>query len=1156
VTCANGDAAADGEVISFSIPSGAGTLSASTAETTGGVATVTYTAPSSVPQDGIALIAAESADGQIYTAISITLTGLETIDIQPRPALIEIAEGSPDPASIDVKGTGGQSTSLITFDVKDSRGNHVTDGYRIDFYIDSSPNGGEDILPTSALTTDGQVSTILRSGFKSGPVGIKAVYHHDTNISTTTCQVAINAGPPVGEEFGIFAEWLNISGLSMANLEDVIFVNAGDIYGNAILDKTSISFKTYNTGGFFEPGSAATLNGLASNNLHSSGTYTQPLEGFVSVTGETNNGGRTTHVTCLAVTPATTNVIYAGTDGGGVYKSTDSGATWTNISRSSTIQGQNWLDPYVNDIDVDPDNPNVVYAATGYLGRGNVYRSLDGGNTWNSDNTEEWKGVLSTEAVVLTVLCDDDSSDYVWAGTEGMGALYAPDGETFQWGGFVSTPIGSGDGTMSPPTLSATSRTEDWTATYVTPSASATVPEPGSDNAGNGAMSNIITDRSATLTETWTVTYAVSVGPVEGTGGGGLSAISLTRPNKASEIWTLTCVEIPSEAEPIFSVYTDAGFHYPRATVGEAYNENGLSFTISAGAVDFVENDSFEFTTNAYWQVSGSVSGAQVKTALTDVLYTSDFDEIAFTISEGGKPFEEGDSFTFITTGAAPAYWDIWGTVSGPQSSKAYNGITYTSDNDQVTFVISEGLTPFAEGDSFTFDVEESGLGHGKIVRDIVKVPSKSGNEAVLYAATPTGVFRSDNGGQTWEEPELEPKSFTGDYINCLALHPASDGGMNDIIYAGTEAAGVWVSVNSGQKWAAWNSGMGRGLSATTPVADPANKGNGAMSAVTVDDNTLSEYWTVRCTAAAADMGTFSVVGSVSGDQPNATAGTAYTLNNNMVSFTISDGTTDFEVNDSFRFTTTRDTAGTIKDLLVDDSNDRLYAITCFRGPLEPHAVGNLYVHDLDADDGSMTGAWEEANSGLPRFDPPDDTTLFAQHVMAPDIAGTPNALYIGGEGINLYKATTGLTSGSPAWNESKTGLTNLIMARMPILFSGRCNMRIIAEEPDALGNVTYTVYIEDVNGNPPIAGSTFKVTKTHITEVTLLEVTYPDCYTHKGTWRDRADTATNNPYTITTSVAREDPDKELKVEFIYNPTCGDSAPGCSGGDQELGYLY
>ena len=124
----------------------------------------------------------------------------------------------------------------------------------------------------------------------------------------------------------------------------------------------------------------------------------------------------------------------------------------------------------------------------------------------------------------------------------------------------------------------------------------------------------------------------------------------------------------------------------------------------------------------------------------------------------------------------------------------------------------------------------------------------------------------------------------------------------------------------------------------------------------------------------------------------------------------------------------------------MDAGNNRLYAVTYFWGPLEPHAVGNVYVIDLDGNH-LPTGSWAEANSGLPQYDPPDDTTLFAQHALVSDIppyaTGAATALYVGGEGINLYKATSALTTGVPAWRQSKSGLTNLIMARMPVLFSG-----------------------------------------------------------------------------------------------------------------------
>ena len=118
----------------------------------------------------------------------------------------------------------------------------------------------------------------------------------------------------------------------------------------------------------------------------------------------------------------------------------------------------------------------------GYLGKGNVYRSLDGGNNWNSNNVEEWNGIYDTTAAVLAVVVDGDdlaTTDYpyVWIGTEGKGALYATDGETFQpSGSYASTPVGTGtgNGTMSDPVVSYTSLTETWVATYVETAGTAT----------------------------------------------------------------------------------------------------------------------------------------------------------------------------------------------------------------------------------------------------------------------------------------------------------------------------------------------------------------------------------------------------------------------------------------------------------------------------------------------------------------------------------------------------------------------------------------------------------------------------------------------------------------------------------------------------------
>ncbi|MGC2820155.1 MAG: hypothetical protein WA198_10750, partial [Candidatus Sulfotelmatobacter sp.] len=91
----------------------------------------------------------------------------------------------------------------------------------------------------------------------------------------------------------------------------------------------------------------------------------------------------------IAVAPSDHKTIYAGTgesdirsdlsSGNGVYKSVDSGATWTHIGLEDTRQ--------ISRIVIDPQNPNIVYVgALGHAYAPNeqrgVYKSVDGGTHW------------------------------------------------------------------------------------------------------------------------------------------------------------------------------------------------------------------------------------------------------------------------------------------------------------------------------------------------------------------------------------------------------------------------------------------------------------------------------------------------------------------------------------------------------------------------------------------------------------------------------------------------------------------------------------------------------------------------------------------------------------------------------------------------------
>ena len=91
-------------------------------------------------------------------------------------------------------------------------------------------------------------------------------------------------------------------------------------------------------------------------------------------------GGR---VVAVAGDPVHTQVFYFGSTGGGIWKTTDGGIIWENVSDGSFKRAS------VGAIAVSTSDPNVIYAGMGETTiRGNVshgdgvYKSTDGGKTW------------------------------------------------------------------------------------------------------------------------------------------------------------------------------------------------------------------------------------------------------------------------------------------------------------------------------------------------------------------------------------------------------------------------------------------------------------------------------------------------------------------------------------------------------------------------------------------------------------------------------------------------------------------------------------------------------------------------------------------------------------------------------------------------------
>lgn len=98
-------------------------------------------------------------------------------------------------------------------------------------------------------------------------------------------------------------------------------------------------------------------------------------EGGASGTWEViNNGlGGKLNVTDIVVHPTDENQVYITLRAGGVYKSSDGGDNWTDITN-------NLPERNIYSMDVSVDNFDVLYVGTRFYG---VYKSTDGGNTWS-----------------------------------------------------------------------------------------------------------------------------------------------------------------------------------------------------------------------------------------------------------------------------------------------------------------------------------------------------------------------------------------------------------------------------------------------------------------------------------------------------------------------------------------------------------------------------------------------------------------------------------------------------------------------------------------------------------------------------------------------------------------------------------------------------
>ncbi len=150
-------------------------------------------------------------------------------------------------------------------------------------------------------------------------------------------------------------------------------------------------------------------------------------------------------VSTIAMAPSNTNIIYAGTgesmfsvdvvNGDGMIKSTDKGETWFQLT--TTVGSLDFNN--IARIIVDPNNPDILLAATtsgryrlNFANKSGIYKSTNGGTTWREVYNETEIGSFGRAKKVLQIIETPGNFNVLYAGIDEKGVLKSTNaGETW-----------------------------------------------------------------------------------------------------------------------------------------------------------------------------------------------------------------------------------------------------------------------------------------------------------------------------------------------------------------------------------------------------------------------------------------------------------------------------------------------------------------------------------------------------------------------------------------------------------------------------------------------------------------------------------------------------------------------------------------------------
>ncbi len=514
----------------------------------------------------------------------------------------------------------------------------------------------------------------------------------------------------------------------------------------------------------------------------------------------TNHGPRTPEISAIVLDPLTPGTLYAGTYGGGLFRSTDGGGSWQNLFAGTNVRS----------LAIDPANPQVLYV--GQWG-GLLRKSTNGGISW-SDLPSGTTGIPSTSGIEF-ILIDSANSQTIYIGMGGDGIYKSTNGGST----FSAAKTGLTLTNVTTIAMDPGNHQLLYAGTYAGTSAGLFKT---TDGGGSWVLSH------AGLPVANNDIYAVGIDPSNSqilyvsTHGAGVykstnGGAAWTAVNNGISHWDMRGLVLDPVSPQTLYAATWRQRIFKSTNGGSSWIQSGSGIPNYAAAIYTLAIQPGSAQTLYAGSEGGGVfkstnSGSSWDSASTGINH-SNTNALAFVPGSPQTLYAAVHVAGLFRSLDGGTSWAPYGSPETGLITDTAGSIAIDPNNSQVMYVGTgwEGVFQTTNGGA-TWIQKKNELPSSNI-RSLLLDPAQS---QTLYAGTRgNGVYKTINAGTNWASAS---NGMTDSNVNDLAFSPAS----SQTVYAGTDT-GIFKSTDGGGSWSGSSGGLPTNTWVNSIAPDPSN---------------------------------------------------------------------------------------------------------------------------------------------------------------------------------------------------------------------------------------------------------------------------------------------------------------------------------------------